>query len=57
MVGAGAEAAGAFTRIVDGCKVLSFRLARRRAFDPQDTLAEITAAWDEAMARLDDAVS
>jgi len=52
------DAAGpsaAFRRIVDGCKVLSFRLARRREFDPAPVLAELSAAWDEAMARLDDA--
>ena len=42
-------------RIVDGCKVLSFRLARRRPFDPQETLSALAAAWDEGMGRLDDA--
>ena len=47
----------ALLRIVDGCKVLSFKLARRRAFDPQPYVAELAAAWDEAMTALDDAVA
>ncbi|HLL91606.1 MAG TPA: DUF1839 family protein [Solirubrobacteraceae bacterium] len=54
---AAAPACEALQRIVDGCKVLSFRLARRRAFDPQETLSTLAAAWEEAMARLDDAVA
>jgi hypothetical protein len=49
-------ASAAFTRIVDGCKVLSFRLARRREFDPAPLVQELAAAWDEAMARVDDTV-
>ena len=48
-------AAEPLARIVEGCKVLSFRLARRRAFDPEPIVAELAAAWDEATARLDDA--
>lgn len=48
----GAEAAAAMMRIVEGSKVLSFRLARRRAFDPAERIAELAAAWDEAMAAL-----
>jgi len=51
------EACEALRRIVDGCKVLSFRLARRRAFEPAQTLAALATAWDEAMGRLDDAVA
>jgi hypothetical protein len=51
-----AAATAALGRIVEGCKVLSFRLARRRAFEPQETLAALAAAWDEAMGRLDDAI-
>ncbi len=47
----------ALLRIVEGCKVLSFRLARRRAFEPEELLASLAEAWDEAMARLDDAVA
>jgi hypothetical protein len=44
------------TQIVDGCKVLSFRLARRRPFDPAPVIADLAAAWDEAMRLLDAAV-
>jgi hypothetical protein len=54
--GAGA-ACEALRRIVEGCKVLSFRLARRRAFEPAETLSALSAAWEEAMALLDDAVA
>lgn len=42
--------------IVDGCKALSFKLARRRAFDPAEALAELARAWADAFTRLDDAV-
>jgi len=48
-----APASAAFGRIVEGCKVLSFRLARRRAFDPSERVAGLTAAWAEAMDALD----
>lgn len=44
-------------RIVEGCKVLSFRLARRRAFDPAPGVAGMAAAWAEAMEDLKRAVS
>jgi hypothetical protein len=50
-------AAEPLLRIVDGCKVLSFKLARRRSFDPEPAVAELAAAWDEAQAKLDDAVA
>jgi hypothetical protein len=40
-------------RIVEGAKILSFRLARRRAFDPGPAVAGMAAAWQEAMDRLD----
>jgi hypothetical protein len=49
-------AAQALQRIVEGCKILSFRLARRRAFEPESALLALTAAWDEAMELLDDAL-
>ncbi|MEA2444608.1 MAG: hypothetical protein QOJ12_1900 [Thermoleophilales bacterium] len=42
--------------IVDGSKTLSFKLARRRAFDPEPALSALAAAWDEALTRLDAAV-
>jgi hypothetical protein len=51
---AGAPAQDALGRIVEGCKALSFRLARRRSFEPDEALAGLAAAWDEAMTRLDE---
>jgi hypothetical protein len=47
---------GPFAQIVEGCKILSFRLARRRAFEPAPTIAELARAWDEALSRLDAAL-
>src|SRR3954452_20351451 len=55
--GRGADAAAAMGRIVETSKVLSFRLARRREFDPQPYLVEMAGAWDEAMTALDAAVA
>jgi hypothetical protein len=49
----GAEAAAAFREIVEGSKRLSFKLARRREFDPGPALAELAAAWDQGMTALD----
>jgi hypothetical protein len=46
----GAEAAEGFREIVEATKVLSFRLARRRPFDPQPTLTTLATAWERAMA-------
>jgi|HubBroStandDraft_6_1064221.scaffolds.fasta_scaffold34115_2 hypothetical protein len=40
--------------IVEGCKVLSFRLARRRAFESEEIFSSLARAWEQAMARLDD---
>jgi hypothetical protein len=54
---AAGPACEALRRIVEGCKVLSFRLARRRAFEPQEMLASLAQAWEEAMARLDAVVA
>jgi len=51
----GAPAAAAMRRIVETSKVLSFRLARRREFDPEPYLDEMAGAWGEAMAALDGA--
>jgi hypothetical protein len=45
----GEPAAAAMTRIVDGCKLMGFRLARRRAFDPQPLLDGLSSAWSEAL--------
>ena len=47
-----AEAQAAMGEIVDGCKAMSFRLARRRTFDPEPSLAAMAAAWERAMAAL-----
>jgi hypothetical protein len=47
-----APAVAAFRHIVDGCKLLSFKLARRRPFDPAPIAAELAAAWDAAMETL-----
>lgn len=49
-------ASAAFGRIVESCKVLSFRLARRRAFEPAERVAMLAAAWEEAMDALDRAL-
>jgi Domain of unknown function (DUF1839) len=49
---AAADAAEAMGEIVDGCKALSFRLARRRSFDPQGTMDGLAGAWDRAMTGL-----
>jgi hypothetical protein len=49
----GATAAAAFRRIVDGSKTVSFRLARRRAFDTRAALAGTIEAWDEGMKALE----
>jgi hypothetical protein len=36
-------------QIVEGCKALSFRLARRRTFDAEPLIATLSGAWDHAM--------
>lgn len=57
LLGAQAGAASEALRgIVAGAKTLSFKLARRRAFDPAPAIAELDAAWTRAMAALDAAV-
>jgi len=48
----GAEAAGALRGIVEGSKTVSFRLARRRPFDPDPALASLAEAWDQGMEAL-----
>ena len=55
---AGAEpAVAALGRVVDGAKLLSFKLARRRAFEPEAAIADLASAWDEALDRLDAATT
>ena len=47
-----ADAREAMQAIVDGCKVLGFRLARRRTFDTGPVLASLGDAWVETVAAL-----
>ena len=42
--------------IVDGSKLLGFKLARRRPFDPSEALGGLASAWDRAMGALDEVV-
>lgn len=53
---AGEPASGAMMRIVEGSKVLNFKLARRRAFDPDPIIDDLGEAWDTAMTALRHAV-
>jgi uncharacterized protein DUF1839 len=53
----GEPATEAMARIVDGCKVLGFKLARRRPFDPTEAMESLSGAWTEAIDALGDAVA
>jgi hypothetical protein len=53
----GASAASAMGRVVEGCKLLSYKLARRRVFDPAGAITELALAWDEAYAELERALA
>jgi hypothetical protein len=44
-------------RVVEGCKFLSYKLARRRVFDPAGAITELTLAWDQAFAELERALA
>ena len=46
-------ATGAMREIVEGCKALSFRLARRRPFDPARRIEALASAWQRAMSGLE----
>ena len=46
-------AADALGRIVTGAKALLFKLARRRAFDPNPAIQRLAADWEIAMEALD----
>ncbi|HZU61439.1 MAG TPA: DUF1839 family protein, partial [Solirubrobacteraceae bacterium] len=48
----GAKAAESFRAIVEGSKTLSFRLARRRPFDPEPGVQALADAWDQGMEAL-----
>ncbi|HEX3511509.1 MAG TPA: DUF1839 family protein [Solirubrobacteraceae bacterium] len=52
-----APATEAMAKIVEGCKLLSFKLARRRAFDPEPALSELAQAWQETFSALTRALS
>ena len=47
-----ADASAAMLRIVEGSKVLGFKLARRRPFDADPIIGELAGAWDAAMTAL-----
>jgi hypothetical protein len=52
-----ADAAVAMRQLVDGCKVMSLKLARRRAFDPEPAIATLAAAWETGFSTLERVVS
>ncbi|HWF73969.1 MAG TPA: DUF1839 family protein [Solirubrobacteraceae bacterium] len=55
LYGPGADpVVAAMTEIADGCKALSFRLARRREFDPEPLIATLAGAWARGLAALTD---
>jgi hypothetical protein len=45
----GADAGSALSGIAEGAKIVSFRLARRRPFDPNPAIAGMAEAWEESM--------
>jgi hypothetical protein len=47
------EPAAALLQVADLCKTLSFKLARRRSFEPQPLLTEAGQRWTTALAGLD----
>jgi hypothetical protein len=53
---AGAPAAARMREIVAGSKTLSFKLARRREFDPAPAVAALASAWSASFAELDRAL-
>jgi hypothetical protein len=55
--GPAADAVAAMGEIVNGCKLLSLKLARRRAFDPAPTIDTLAAAWERATGGLDAALA
>ena len=52
----GARSAAPMRLIVDGCKVLGFRLARRREFDAGPLCESLREGWQAAMAALEGVV-
>ena len=53
---AGRPASEALGRIVDSTKVLGFKLARQRAFDPDPSVEAMSEAWHDAMTAIRRAV-
>jgi len=53
---AGIPVTAALDRIVEGAKLLGFRLARQRPFDPEPIVADMSLAWGDAMTALHRAV-
>jgi hypothetical protein len=51
-----ARPVAAMRTIVDGCKVLGFRLARRRKFDPGPVLETLSDAWRQTIGALEEVV-
>lgn len=49
---AASDVTAAMAEIVDGCKTLSFRLARRRPFELEPRVAALADAWERAMTGL-----
>jgi hypothetical protein len=52
-----ADAVAAMGEIVDASKLLSLKLARRRAFDPAPVIDSLAAAWERAAGGLDAALA
>ncbi|HEX4034589.1 MAG TPA: DUF1839 family protein [Solirubrobacteraceae bacterium] len=53
----GARVSEPMLSIVEGSKVLSFRLARRRSFDPAPVLASLSDGWHAAMSALEEVLA
>jgi hypothetical protein len=51
------DAVAALREIVAGSKMMSLKLARRRAFDPGPRIADLAAAWERAIGGLDAALA
>jgi hypothetical protein len=49
-----APASEALRSVVSGAKLLGFRLARRRQFDPAPIVGELAEGWDRAMTAIDE---
>ena len=51
------DAGEAIAAFIDACKILSFRLARRRDFDPQAQISAMASNWERTIAALENLVS